>query len=310
MKKRIIYTLCCALMVTGLVGCGNQVSESTPEQETTISQSAAGQESATETTSKEDKKTSDTSDTDGSKTENTTDADKLYSEALDNMSKINNYHSEQNIDIKIKSKLASGETEVPSTLQTSADISKGKTSDGKDCIYVHSTSTASLFGFDAKVETYESQDPDGDDGYYEFYQKQETSTLAEEPQWFNVTNDESKSNAYSETFPSKIDGLKINEKESTNDVTVLEGNTDAAVDIDALKETYGTIEDVKYETTVKVKIDNKLKVIVEIVFNVSASGKTESGTDSSISGTVTQKNTKINENINVEIPDSVRKSAK
>lgn len=307
---KIICLTCCFIMLAALAGCGEKEPSSDTPQETTIAQSTIAQSTTEQTTTTEtpQETTSDVSDV--IVNENATELDKIYSDALENMSKIKSYHSEQDMQIKIKADSGSGAAELPNTLKTSADISDGKTADGKDAIYIHSISTMSLFGFEGKTETYSSENPDVDNEYFEFYQKQETSALAQKPKWVSIPNTESKSNIYVESFPKKIDDIKINEKESAGDIVVLEGNTDAAADMDSLKSTFGTTGNVKYATKVKVKIDKKQKTIIEISLSVKADGKAESGNENHVEATITQKNTKINENINVKIPDSVKKEAK
>ena len=316
MKKRIICALCCALMLAGLVGCNNNDSESSQQPQT--NETAVTQQSETTATQKIEEEINSEGTTNNDKetsngeektpTSDTEKADALYSEVVNNMRKAKNYHSEQKLDMKISTVTPDGNMDIQTTANISSDYSLGKTDDGKSCSIIHSKckSKLSMLGVSADIETYEVKDPGNSDNYYAFYEKQSTTVGNTKPKWENKTKD-TKSNAYAQLFPDSIKDIKINKKESTSKIIVLEGNADNLLNNSYLQEAG---ENTKVDTKIKIKIDAVNKVILETEIAAKASTEASEGAKVSSVAKGVQKFSKINKNVTVKVPDAVIKEAK
>ena len=315
MKKKIICALCCALMVTGLVGCNNNDSESsqqTQQNETTVAQqveTTTSQENIEEETIA-NSSTDNTEETSGkedkTKESNDEEAATLYKEVVDNMNNAKNYHTEQKIDMDISTVSPDGNMNIQTTMNIAADYSRGKTDDGKPCTMIHSKSKVSIIGMSSEYEAYAAQDPGNSDNYYAYYEKQSASTGNTKSQWEDKTKD-TKSITYSQFFPDSIKNIKINKAESTSEIVVLEGDASNLLSNSYLQ---NTGENTDVDTKIKIKIDAVNKVILEA--EIAATAKTESSTGAKNTATAKgiQKFSKINKNVTVKIPDAVKKEAK
>ena len=306
MKKRVLCTLCCALMLTGLVGCNNSETDQSQQNVTTtpgVGSTIDYNDIETDIDPNED----DSTNTNETKESNDEDAATLYKEVVDNMNNAKNYHTEQKTETEeIQHFDENNNISSKSSINIIADFSYGKTDDGNPCIMIHSKSTTSMYGVSSNCETYEMQDPNNIENYYAYYEKDSYSTDDVEPKWEDKTQ-MGKAHQYNIFYSNSIKNIKFNKNESTSEIKVLEGDLNDLLRNELSRTTTGNIE---VETKIKIKIDAINKFILESEIYMKA--ETEKTGEFKVVNIArsTQTFSKINKNITVKIPDTVVIEAK
>ena len=307
MKKRILCTLCCALMLTGLVGCNNsepdqpqQNATTTPRVRSTIDYNDI----------ETDIDLNDDADAIPNK-KRTTEEKNLaseYKEIVENMNKAKNYHSEITYYVKTY-KDSNNTTELAVELkgQISSDyFLKGEDGEEQHEI-IHSKSkeikTHIPTGISLKNE-YESYGKKVHLSYTNFYNYYEKSSKSE---WKNKTKGETVF-SFTQLYPRGIRNIEVNEEESTPEIKVFEGTTYAALNGNTMDDDE-IDQSSQNDTKFKVRVDVKNKLILSSEIHENVEKMKSDGTKSSYAGTIIQKFSKINKNIDVQIPDSVISAA-
>ena len=300
MKKRVLCALCCALMLTGLVGCNNNETDQSQQNVTTTTGVGS-------TVNYDDIETDIDENTNETKESNDEDAATLYKEVVDNMNNAKNYHTEQKTETEeIQHFDENNNISSKSSINIIADFSYGKTDDGNPCIIIHSKSTTSMYGVSSNCETYEIQDPNNIENYYGYYEKDSCSVGNVKPKWEDKTQMR-KTYKYNHFYSNSIKNIKFNKNESTSEIKVLEGDLNDLLRNELSRTTTGDIE---VETKIKIKIDAINKVVLESEIYMKA--ETEKTGEYKVVNIArsTQTFSKINKNITVKIPDAVIIEAK
>lgn len=301
MGKTLTKTICallCAATCVGFAGCGENNSEQpAPEQPSvreTVPQQTISSEKPTEETqiNEKEQKKYDSS------------PKGMFLSALDQTEKIKSYHIEQTSEISfLNSKV--GVPHVIATTNTSGDFSMGKADGKKDVVFFHALTTASFSEKKATKESYGIYNPNNSREMYAYYQKQTGEGSTNEAKWKNTTGTVSSMGMINADVSDFLQNVTINKSESNNELLVLDADVKQTMDpSDMLGASIQGIADLDSKTKVKVQIDRKKNVILYEVLTINASGVAD-GMQVSLSKTIKQKNSKINNNIDVKIPSSV-----
>ena len=227
MKKRIICALCCALMIAGLTGCGNE--NPVPSQQSQQSEKISSK--IEEPTNQEEATTFNKEILEGSETEyviskntkvptETSSEEEMkafYEEVVTNMFNVKNYHVEQRIKIDVSTIFPDSSKETITTISdVSADYSLGKTDDEKKCATIHNkakvTASNSRSATASHYESYLMRDPQDINSCYAFYEKESIGGSTLISNW-EEKSESNKSSTYYHMFPEHLKAIKINKSD-------------------------------------------------------------------------------------------------
>lgn len=296
MKKTLTKTICallCAVTCVGFAGCGGNDSEQPSVRETVPQQTISSEKPTEETQINEKEQKKYDSSPKG-----------MFLSALDQTGKIKSYHIEQTSEISFLNSIV-GVPHVIATTDISGDLSIGKADGKKDVVFFHTLTTASFSEKKVTKESYGMYNPDNSKEIYAYYQKQTGDGSSGEAKWKNVTGTVSSMGMLNTDVSDFLQNVKINKSESNNELLVLEADVKQTMDpSDMLGASIQGIADLDSKMKVKAQIDRKKNVILSEVATITADGVAD-GLPVSLSKTIKQKNSKINNNIDVKIPSSV-----